>query len=634
MDINKIKFYSTNGVDRCNLILFEQDSIALKLESSISNPSWPTIELEYDPTISTNSKFIQLTDYYVIVNGIDCKLELINKSISNDHAQCTFIWKDISFIKTIQDKLWNDFVDENGNPTKTIDTAVYNIDYDTSKAILFAQQKDDSYQMSIMKQSLEQNTTYVRTDEDWVQYQGDEYLGVNFAKTLWENTATAIVPNVNDAWAWDLANYLGYWNTRILQSGNTIRIFEFNEKKSESSWPISIPWNFDDIKTKFYQNLSQFNQFSYSWTIQNNVETVVDTAPTHSAYNLAKPNFIKWKPIENGSLVVMLPVQLVPKNIWHGWTSTGRVDPCSVHQFYIIPMLDTFNVYTRHKWVSSLPEWTSTTVWRNTEEQLFEIQYKVTKEPLLYNKVGSDPENTMWNVSRMLNGQDATDNGRWVPVINPNIVAKESDILRDVIHYVNKAIKPNDLKITLVTSFDSSDTKEDTSIDTPSYTPNADDLTYSKQWQSLIDIDTYSIVEQVYNDHYMKCPYCYSAGPQVRSSVVADNKAANKTVFYTTRGNSDKASHNDWVVPFLSATSYIDYKYDADGNYRSVTNDARFFDFEGYVDNVIDFTITEDSQKIIPTTVEYHGNVYEITSIKQFNLRTGYISGVCYKKFD
>lgn len=267
--------------------------------------------------------------------------------------------------------------------------------------------------------------------------------------------------------------------------------------------------------------------------------------------------------------------------------------------WYIFPLLSEVFAYVKHVTVEELPS-----IEPEQTTTIFTPEYKFTVSPLKYYNIGDDINNTMFNSS-----VNSDVNGKWTPIVFTNEQLSVYNIISDVCYRKMDTLKDNDNNDDLSIY---SLTKMKIGLNSTSYKYKASDLKTKNV--NFIDNDGFNLVEINENS------------PSSKLRVVQWTNCVPPINIYPA---SDLIGYRK--VPLLTtcAKNYKDNKYDIDGELIKPNDNILQYNFEGYLSTIGNTTI-DNYQNIIPKTLLYNNTIFYILSISNYNLRSGYIRGICY----
>ena len=267
--------------------------------------------------------------------------------------------------------------------------------------------------------------------------------------------------------------------------------------------------------------------------------------------------------------------------------------------WYIFPLLSEVFAYVKHVTVEELPS-----IEPEQTTTIFTPEYKFTVSPLKYYNIGDDINNTMFNSS-----VNSDVNGKWTPIVFTNEQLSVYNIISDVCYRKMDTLKDNDNNDDLSIY---SLTKMKIGLNSTSYKYKASDLKTKNV--NFIDNDGFNLVEINENS------------PSSKLRVVQWTNCVPPINIYPA---SDLIGYRKVPLFTMCAKNYKDNKYDIDGELIKPNDNILQYNFEGYLSTIGNTTI-DNYQNIIPKTLLYNNTIFYILSISNYNLRSGYIRGICY----
>lgn len=567
-DINKIRIYSITGLDastKTYLVLEESDTISLSVPSPLESVGYPVITLSYNLKYAGNTLFLQNSEFYIEINGVENEIELLESAVNEDSVQVSFKFAQISRIDSLRDEIYSNFFDSSGNlivdsvrdSLQTLEGFWHMcpaIQTEAKSSLLKRNYAEYTVIDSISAIDIA-DTDMLKDDADAI-WTDPNILVYNYTTSTW-SSSSGTLPSVGDViWVYDYA----------LNDNNPI---------------------LEGIGT----NIQYFNASQFSF--ERNGGAVLDTVPDTF---VIVSNTVKNDITVDGH-TVLVPCLMVPRT--YSYYKMNNLTSVYVMNWWLMPLLKELNLYVKKVWVSELPSISSMP--QSGLQDVLVPEFRVTTEPLPYYTAGADVNETMYNPSY------TTPNGKWTPVSYENKTVSVYDIISDICYLDKKILLSNSI-----------------SADIPSVLPtlvkqttNNDDYQYKA-----------SDLEKKYGRYVSGEGFNLSSVPVDDTLTVA--KIWNDCV-PTLRGNVSTLSGGTvFAVECFPASRYTDAKYDADGNEIRSGAGINQYRFEGYMNTVSALSSGTLLQNVIPESFMHNGGQYTILGIDNFNLRTGYISGICY----
>lgn len=567
-DINKIRIYSITGLDastKTYLVLEESDTISLSVPSPLESVGYPVIALSYNLKYAGNTLFLQNSEFYIEINGVENEIELLESAVNEDSVQVSFKFAQISRIDSLRGGIYSNFFDSSGS---LILNSVNGDDDFWSMCPTI----QDKAELSLLKRSYTQYNVIDSTSA--IDIQSTDMIKAD-ADAIWTDPNILVYNSTTGTWSSS--------SSTLPSIGDTIRVYEYVLNNINNQPPETV-----GVYVQYF-NASQFTFNEENSAILDNIpDTFVIVA-----------NTVKNE-ITVAGHTVLVPCLMVPKT--YSYYKPSSLPPMVYAiNWFLMPLFKELHLYVKKVWVSDLPYISGMP--QSGLQTLLEPEYRVTTETLPYYTPGADVNETMYNPAY------TTPNGKWTPVSYENAALSVYDIISDICYRDVKVLLSNsgsaDIPSVLPTLVKQTTKSDD------GYEYKASDI--EKKYDRYIGAEGFNLSSTPVSNTLTVCKVWNDCVPPLQGNI--------GTIM---RGGAASA------VECFPASRYSDAKYDADGNEIRSGAGITQYRFEGYMNTVSALPSGTLLQNVIPESFMHNGGQYTILGIDNFNLRTGYISGICY----